>query len=79
MTLVGGIARYAFSSMLAPVSQLEGLPGAGMEVLFSNGPFSRTSSVFLTIPTVILVLGVLVMLAGAILTALLWRERNKNP
>ena len=79
MTLVGGIARYAFSSMLAPVSQLEGLPGAGMEVLFSNGPFSRTASVFLTIPTVITVLGVLVMIAGAVLAALLWRERKKNP
>lgn len=79
MTLVGGIARYAFSAMLAPVSPVEGLSGMGMEVLFSNGPFSRTASVFLTIPTVIMLLGVLVMIAGAVLAALLWRERKKNP
>ena len=79
MTLVGGIARYAFSAMMAPVYQFEGLPSTGTEVLFADDPFSRTSSVFLTIPTIILVLGILVMIAGAILTALLWRERKKNP
>ena len=79
MTLVGGIARYAFSAMMAPVYQFEGLPSTGTEVLFADDPFSRTSSVFLTIPTIILLLGILVMIAGAILTALLWRERKKNP
>lgn len=79
MTLVGGIARYAFSSMLNPVYQFDGLPGAGPEILFADDPFSRTTSVFLTIPTVILVLGILVMIAGAVLTALLWQERKKTP
>lgn len=82
MALAGGIARYAFSAMLAPVSQSMGLPGTGSalaEALFAGTPFSRTASVFLTIPTVILVLGILVMLAGAVLTALLWRERKKTP
>ena len=79
MTLVGGIARYAFSSMMAPVYQFQGMTGTGMEVLFADDPFSRTSSVFLTIPTVIMVLGVLVMIAGAVLAAVLWRERKKNP
>ena len=78
MTLVGGIARYAFSSMLQPVYQFGGLSGAGMDVLLTNDPFSRTSSFMLSIPTAIMVFGILVMLAGAILTAVLWRERKKN-
>ena len=82
MVLVGAIARYAFSAMLSPVSQSLGLSGTRtelLETLFDESPFSRTASVFLTIPTVILVLGVLVILAGAVLTAVLWRERKKNP
>lgn len=82
MTLVGGIARYAFSAMMSPVSQSMGLSGTNsglVEALFADDPFSRTASVFLTIPTVIMVLGILVMIAGAVLTLLLWRERKKNP
>lgn len=82
MALVGGIARYAFSSMLASVSPPLGLSGTRtdlLETLFDDSPFSRTASMFLTIPTIILVLGILVMLAGTVLTLLLWRERNKKP
>ena len=79
MALVGGIARYAFSSMMKPVYQIEGLSGVGVDVLLPNSPFSGISSFMLNIPTAAMVLGILVMVAGAVLTLLLWRERKKNP
>ena len=79
ITLVGAIARYAFSAMLQPAYQFPGLSGGEMNLLFADAPFRRMSSFMIQSPTFILLFGILVMIAGAVLAFVLWRERNKTP
>lgn len=96
ITLIGGIARYAFSKMFAVTAndifggmnswQVTGLPdGISLGDLGLSDPFgsatvgmTQMGEVATAIATVILVIGICIMVAGAVLAILLYRKGRKN-
>lgn len=96
ITLIGGIARYAFSKMFAVTAndifggmsswQVTGLPdGISLGDLGLSDPFgsatvgmTQMGEVATAIATVILVIGICIMVAGAALAILLYRKGRKN-
>lgn len=91
--LVGGLARFAFGQMFATADGWFGsAPGwsysgpagyedaalAALGIQPAASPLGGMQSVFLTISTVILVVGVLAAAAGAILAVKLYRKGNSN-
>jgi len=86
VTLIGAIARFAFGQMLGGFGTgsssliVDGIPvyiPGGGDFFPGFGGVSSMARVPLTIATVILVIGILIMLAGIILAAVLYRKREK--
>lgn len=90
VTLVGGIARFAFGQMYKSTGNMFGGSGNtimvdGIPVIIGGDYFSgmagssvsSLSRVPVAIATVILVIGILIMLAGIILAAVLYNKREK--
>ena len=87
ITLVGALARFAFGQMFQ-VTVGDRFGGMGWDVSGLSPEFgdyfgmstgvSSMGSVFLTIATVILAVGMITMAAGVILALVLWRRGRKG-
>ena len=87
IALVGGLARFAFGRMFQ-VTVGDRLSGMGWDVggfpaglegyLGMSTGVSSMGSVFLTIATAILAVGLLILAAGVILAIVLWRKGRKG-
>ena len=90
VTLVGGLARFAFSQMFRMVSAgwgaMDPFGSGGWELVLPDGTVtsggmggvSSMGQVFVTIATVILTVGLAITLAGAVLAVVLYRKGRKN-
>ena len=90
VALVGGLARFAFSRMFRMVSAgwgaMDPFGSGGWELVLPDGTvtsggmsgISSMGQVFLTFATVILAVGLLITLAGAVLAVVLYRKGRKN-
>ena len=90
VALVGGLARFAFSRMFRMVSAgwgaMDPFGSGGWELVLPDGTvtsggmsgISSMGQVFLTFATVILVVGLVITLAGAVLAVVLYRKGRKN-
>ena len=90
VALVGGLARFAFSRMFRMVSAgwgaMDPFGSGGWEVILPDGTvtsggmsgISSMGQVFVTIATVILAVGLVITLAGAVLAVVLYRKGRKN-
>ena len=90
VALVGGLARFAFSRMFRMVSAgwgaMDPFGSGGWELVLPDGTvtsggmsgISSMGQVFVTIATVILVVGLVITLAGAVLAGVLYRKGRKN-
>ena len=92
LTLVGGIARFAFSGMFraaaAEWGAMDPFGSAGWEVTLPDGTVTSAGwdgalsggmeQIFVTIATVILAVGLAITLAGAVLAVVLYRKGRKN-
>lgn len=88
VALVGGIGRYAFRAMSRPTVDLDELGfmmgGGGFTVdsgeliLGTTTAWDTVRSLPATIATVILVIGIVILLAGAVLAAVLYRKGRKQ-
>ena len=83
VALVGGLARFAFSQMFQTVVG-DYFSGTGWEAFLPQETLeipwgiSSMGQVFLTFATVILVVGLVITLAGAVLAVVLYRKGRKN-
>ena len=90
VALVGGLARFAFSRMFRMVSAgwgaMDPFGSGGWELVLPDGTvtsggmsgISSMGQVFLTFATVILAVGLVITLAGAVLAVVLYRKGRKN-
>ena len=90
VALVGGLARFAFSRMFRMVSAgwgaMDPFGSGGWELVLPDGTvtsggvsgISSMGQVFVTIATVILAVGLVITLAGAVLAVVLYRKGRKN-
>ena len=90
VALVGGLARFAFSQMFRMVSAgwgaMDPFGSGGWELVLPDGTvtsggvsgISSMGQVFVTIATVILAVGLVITLAGAVLAVVLYRKGRKN-
>ena len=90
VALVGGLARFAFSQMFRMVSAgwgaMDPFGSGGWELVLPDGTvtsggmsgISSMGQVFLTFATVILAVGLVITLAGAVLAVVLYRKGRKN-
>ena len=90
IVLVGGLARFAFSRMFRMVSAgwgaMDPFGSGGWELVLPDGTvtsggmsgISSMGQVFVTIATVILAVGLVITLAGAVLAVVLYRKGRKN-
>ena len=90
VALVGGLARFAFSRMFRMVSAgwgaMDPFGSGGWELVLPDGTvtsggmsgISSMGQVFVTFATVILAVGLVITLAGAVLAVVLYRKGRKN-
>ena len=90
VALVGGLARFAFSRMFRMVSAgwgaMDPFGSGGWELVLPDGTvtsggmsgISSMGQAFVTIATVILAVGLVITLAGAVLAVVLYRKGRKN-
>lgn len=82
LTVLGALSRYIFSRMFTVTAgDVFGAFGSWVpsgQISDMAVGLSRTGEIFVTLSTVILVIGLCVMAAGAVLAAVLYRKGRKN-